>query len=526
MNMISSGLHARIVELAGTYLLHSSAFLLAAWGLLSALTWISRQTKGRRKGAEFLLPGLSPLLVERTWKTAALLGLLTGPISLFAGKSHPVWSWTASEATAIVKEPIHNQTLPSATVPSEVNSLDRTGGFSPRSDQGRPAMEGQLNRLQSIDDSEPAIETSHFARTDSVQTGSEAKTTPARAFPLETIRIDEVESRASGRHALSPGSSSPARTPGRHGWIECVGGVCILWMLWSLFRLASRRYLLMQLIGRCEPLEGQLRAQLDRMTPRGAVIELLRFRSPGAGKLEFKTGPFACGLFRWKIVIPEWLERELSPPEVDALLAHELAHLIRRDPWWQLLGEILCGCLAFQPLNWLARNRWQQATELMCDDWAVRHHVAATTLAACLTRIAELRLPGQVSLPGLSAVQNAGLLTQRIRWLLRPVRKERWKYRCVEILAPLLTLTSGVGVSTYGPHISLVKSAEIDSSGEQQKRLKKIESDLTETLNSLVSIKTQLPADAEAQLLIERLLARTASLKHRIERREAQQVSN
>ena len=522
--MINSGQLARIVELCGTYLLHSTTFLLAVWGLLSTLSLVSRRNAASPERAEAIENGLNPLLVERSWKFAALLGLLTAPISLFADWSQPVWTWSAGKASsAIVVESHRDESVHSVIAVDEPNTPDLALDKRSPGDQPGLALEDLLDIAQSLNAPKSAFRTIGSSPSEL----SHPEIPDDRAHCREvTPKLTSEEMTESGTNGLDLASTRAPNSSAalyRQRWVDFAGWICLAWLMWSLFRLGSRRYALSRLLSRCEPLQGNIQTQLNRMTPPGKRIALVRFRALESDNRTLKAGPFACGLFRWTIVIPAWVEQELSPSEMQALLAHEMAHLIRRDPWWQLTGEILCDVLALQPMNWLARCRWQQATELLCDDWAVQHHATETSLASCLTHIAELRLPGRALLPGLAAVQDAGLLTQRIRWLLRPRRTEPSRYRHAGILTSALTLLFGTLVSTYGPHISLVQSAEIDSSGQSQQVLKEIESNLTETHHSLVLIKAQLPHDEEARSLVESLLSRTAKLKDRMKQRDDKQ---
>jgi hypothetical protein len=70
-------------------------------------------------------------------------------------------------------------------------------------------------------------------------------------------------------------------------------------------------------------------------------------------------------------------------------VAHELAHLARRDPHWLALGCLVERIFFFQPLNRIARQRLQEAAEYLCDDWAVRRTGSGDSLAACLVKVAE-----------------------------------------------------------------------------------------------------------------------------------------
>jgi BlaR1 peptidase M56 len=218
-------------------------------------------------------------------------------------------------------------------------------------------------------------------------------------------------------------------------------------------------------------------------------------------------------------VLPDGIEQQLSPSELTALLAHEVAHLVRRDPWWLVIGEVLCSCLAFQPLNFLARRRWQQAAELLCDDWAVAQRISATSLASCLTRIAEWRLNRQTTTLGLAAVGNSGSLTRRIEWLLRTGRATEPKRPRGRRLATLLTFAAGLVVGLYGPRLSFVPRADASDDPDAAVVWNDIQLDLNNTLNDLARIELLLrdDTDPELTLLASRLRERAASLTHRLD---------
>lgn len=71
------------------------------------------------------------------------------------------------------------------------------------------------------------------------------------------------------------------------------------------------------------------------------------------------------------------------------MLAHELAHLVRRDPQWLVLARAIEMLFFFQPLNRLARRRMQEVAEYLCDDWAVARISRPVMLAKCLAAVAE-----------------------------------------------------------------------------------------------------------------------------------------
>ncbi len=78
--------------------------------------------------------------------------------------------------------------------------------------------------------------------------------------------------------------------------------------------------------------------------------------------------PFILGAFRPRILLPS----SLSEADANYVLAHERAHLKRRDHWWKLLGFLLLAVHWFNPLVWLAYALLCRDIELACDERVVR----------------------------------------------------------------------------------------------------------------------------------------------------------
>ena len=77
--------------------------------------------------------------------------------------------------------------------------------------------------------------------------------------------------------------------------------------------------------------------------------------------------PFILGLFRPRIYLPS----DLSEPELGFVLAHERAHLRRRDHIWKPLGWLLLSVHWFNPLVWLAYALFCRDVEYACDESVV-----------------------------------------------------------------------------------------------------------------------------------------------------------
>ena len=129
--------------------------------------------------------------------------------------------------------------------------------------------------------------------------------------------------------------------------------------------------------------------------------------------------PIALGVVRPEICVPERVARELPCDAQEALLAHELGHLARRDPLWRLVASVLSRALFFQPLNWLAARRLAACAELLADDWAARRTSSPLALAECLTQVARWSTASARSMPVPAMAAGASELRQRVERLVR-----------------------------------------------------------------------------------------------------------
>jgi beta-lactamase regulating signal transducer with metallopeptidase domain len=201
------------------------------------------------------------------------------------------------------------------------------------------------------------------------------------------------------------------------------------------------------------------------------------------------AGPFSLG--RAEICVPADALTSFSDAEVDAVFAHELAHLERRDwltfPVISVLGSVLC----VQPLNlWLAA-RFRNDAELACDDRAVELTNDPESLARALLRVAE-RIVSTRSLDLLPAVARPkGVLLARARRLLtvdgrsrRSRRAPSWR-SSIGTLALIAALSPGLGVAAGTPRTMALFAAKTGTSPAVDRRLTPDATQLELELNGL-----------------------------------------
>lgn len=83
---------------------------------------------------------------------------------------------------------------------------------------------------------------------------------------------------------------------------------------------------------------------------------------------DYIDSPFIFGILRPRIYLPSGLDEQTGR----YVLAHERAHLSRRDHWWKLLGFILLAVHWFNPVLWLSYRLLCRDIEMACDEKVIR----------------------------------------------------------------------------------------------------------------------------------------------------------
>lgn len=108
-----------------------------------------------------------------------------------------------------------------------------------------------------------------------------------------------------------------------------------------------------------------------------ALISLLRLRhrlteavpvGENVWVCDHIASPFLLGLMHPRIYLPS----SLDPQTAASVIAHEHAHLMRRDSIWKAVGFVLLALYWFHPLVWVAYVLFCRDMELACDARATR----------------------------------------------------------------------------------------------------------------------------------------------------------
>ncbi len=163
------------------------------------------------------------------------------------------------------------------------------------------------------------------------------------------------------------------------------------------------------------------------------------------------SSPVALG--GGEVCLPAAALTDLDGAQRRAMLAHELAHLERRDPQWLSLACLIERAFFFQPLNRIARRRLQENAEYLADEWAARHS-GGVSLAKALVKVAEWIQASPLSVPVAGFAEERSQLTTRVTRLLDgAMGAPRTGWGVVAMAGGVLLLTAGFapGVSSAAP---------------------------------------------------------------------------
>ncbi|CAN5477077.1 hypothetical protein BH23BAC4_BH23BAC4_09300 [soil metagenome] len=158
-----------------------------------------------------------------------------------------------------------------------------------------------------------------------------------------------------------------------------LGGSLLVGLGWIIAALAASR-----LIDSGEPLlDAKWQTLLERLTAEMEIDRPVRLI-----KSNRIAVPAVWGNLEPVVVLP--VDATAWPAiRREAVLAHELAHLARRDAFTQWIAQCAVALHWFNPLAWMAYRRSMLEREHACDDWVLRLGTAPTDYADSLIAIAR-----------------------------------------------------------------------------------------------------------------------------------------
>ena len=156
--------------------------------------------------------------------------------------------------------------------------------------------------------------------------------------------------------------------------------------------------------------------------------------------------PMVIGWIKPAVLLPPSLISNLSTDELESILAHELAHIRRLDPFVNVMQLIVETLLFYHPAVWWVSRQIRVERENCCDDVAVSVCGSPVLFARALTRLEEAR----ISETRLVLSANHGSLLRRIQRLVAKEPTSATEAWPVSLIATglLVLLVAGFWMST------------------------------------------------------------------------------
>lgn len=263
---------------------------------------------------------------------------------------------------------------------------------------------------------------------------------------------------ANAQHSLSGGSlrSTPAipagslQRPAADSWrlnSETVGlvalGIVALWILGSLIsviRTLRSGFAVAQVVRHATPVANQSSlALLDELTRSIGIRRRPQLRASVAVRV-----PFAWGLARSLVVLPQQLVEAAEEDSLRPILLHELAHIRRRDAWIGVVQRIVAAMYWWNPLIHRLNAQLGDAREQICDAHVLSGGCGSREYAELLVELAsQVTLPQPAATLGLLS-RSQPQLTRRVQHLLedKPMSTSLRSFAKISMLGLLIVLTT------------------------------------------------------------------------------------
>lgn len=194
----------------------------------------------------------------------------------------------------------------------------------------------------------------------------------------------------------------------------------VIWSLGVAFmavRLIGSCYAVGRLRRRCLPIDSAWTSRVRFIASQLGIARVI-----AVVRSSHVEVPTVIGWLRPTLLLPIAAVSGLTAEQVDAILAHELAHIRRHDYVINLVQHVAEALLFYHPAVWWLSNRIRMERELCCDDVAAALCGDRAGYADALASLEERRSAAD----GLAvAATSGGSLIVRVRRLIEPPAQDR-----------------------------------------------------------------------------------------------------
>jgi bla regulator protein BlaR1 len=260
------------------------------------------------------------------------------------------------------------------------------------------------------------------------------RTAPAIAQPQFSFAIEEI-----GRPfavsgpvpRLAPAIQAPHLIPGILSGVWLCGFLIVAFSRFRWWRL--------------------IRAAIRTATPLDLNLPI-RVMSSG-----MRLEPGVFGVCKPVLLLPEGITKQLTVPQLEAIIAHELCHVGRRDNLTATIQMVVEAIFWFYPLVWWIETRLVEERERACDEEVLRMVGEPEVYAQGILNVCKFYL--ESPLVCVSGITGADL-KKRIDEIMIPrvTHKLDWTRKLLLIAAGAAALAGPVAIGLMNPSPSLAQS--------------------------------------------------------------------
>ncbi len=257
-----------------------------------------------------------------------------------------------------------------------------------------------------------AIIVNHVARSNSTKVGAFSNSLHASDATAAIDATDAARATGAPQSADGPPAGAQPRRP--FPWLAASAAIYLAVAMFMLIRLALGVVLGRRLERESQPIEDPRTLARLQFFTRAAGLHA----APRLAESDVLSVPVTFGVRQPAILLPAG-SRDWEPAELDAVLAHEISHVVRHDALAERLALLHRAIFWFSPLSWWLARHLADLAEEASDD-------AALAAGADRTRYAETLLgffaaleaaPGRVWWQGVS-MATAGQAEKRVDRIL------------------------------------------------------------------------------------------------------------
>lgn len=297
---------------------------------------------------------------------------------------------------------------------------------------------------------------------------------PAAVEAAPSMAVTEIPSEGAAIEAAAPLTEAPAAVIASAPSVDLAPWLMLGLLIPTLILLCGIGIGLMRLVF----LKRRANVLVDDvwLTALARAQKRMGFKE-GAALLVSRdvNSPLSWGFIRPTILLDE--ESATRPEEAEAIIAHELAHVVRMDWLKVLLARIVTACFWFNPLAWRLAVEAHQLREESADDAVLQSDVEHAAYATLLVKAVRHQNKAPL-MPAHGVAPLRGSLKRRVSRIMdkalpRHTASARWGVASAVGLAAILfpvSMATGVPAQASAQEASSAPSAEAGETAASAKR--------------------------------------------------------